>query len=130
VERQFAPVPVRTVPYFDREMLGIDGLGELGDALFGGDDPTAFFYRGRPYQVRTANGATFLDVALPFTSKEEVGLSRDGDELVLQVGSWRRTLVLPRALIDVPTKGAKMNDGVLRIEFQPRTRSTARGGTR
>jgi len=130
VERQFAPVPVRTVPVFDREMLGIDGLAELGQALFGTDDPTAFFYRGRPYQVRTDNGATFLDVALPFTSREEVGLSRDGDELVLQVGSWRRTLVLPRALIDAPTKGAKMNDGVLRIEFQPRKRGVVRGGTR
>jgi len=32
VERQFAPVPVRTVPFFDREMLGIEGLAELGQA--------------------------------------------------------------------------------------------------
>ena len=130
VERDFAPVPVRTVPYFDREMLGIDGLAELGTALFGDDDPMAFFYRGRPYQVRTEDGATFLDVALPFTSRDEVGVSRSGDELTLQVGSWRRTLVLPRALIDVPTKGAKMDDGILRIEFQTRKRSTAPGGAR
>jgi len=130
VERDFAPVPVRTVPYFDREMLGIDGLAELGTALFGDDDPMAFFYRGRPYQVRTEDGATFLDVALPFTSRDEVGVSRSGDELALQVGSWRRTLVLPRALIDVPTKGAKMDDGILRIEFQTRKRSVAPGGAR
>jgi arsenite/tail-anchored protein-transporting ATPase len=130
VERQFAPVPVRTVPYFDREMLGVDGLAELGQALFGKDDPTAFFYRGRPYRVRAEDGATFLEVALPFTTREEVGLSRDGDELVLQVGGWRRTIILPRALIDVPAKGAKMDDGVLRIEFQPRTRATVQGGTR
>jgi len=130
VERAFAPVPVRTVPFFDREMLGIDGLAELGGALFGDDDPTSFFYRGRPYQVRMEDGATFLDVALPFTSREEVGVSRSGDELVLQVGSWRRTLVLPRALINVPTKGAKMDGGVLRIEFQARKRSPAQGGAR
>jgi len=130
VERAFAPVPVRTVPFFDREMLGIDGLAELGRALFGDDDPTSFFYRGRPYQVRMEDGATFLDVALPFTSREEVGVSRSGDELVLQVGSWRRTLVLPRALINVPTKGAKMDGGVLRIEFQARKRSPAQGGAR
>jgi arsenite/tail-anchored protein-transporting ATPase len=130
VERDFAPVPVRTVPFFDREVLGFDGLTELGNALFGDDDPTAFFYRGRPYQVRTEDGATFLEVALPFTSREEVGVSRDGDEILLQVGSWRRTLVLPRALIDVQTKGAKMDDGVLRIEFQTRKRSPAPGGAR
>jgi arsenite-transporting ATPase len=130
VERDFAPVPVRTVPFFDREMLGLDGLAELGSALFGDDDPMSFFYRGRPYQVRAENGATYLEVALPFTSREEVGLSRDRDELVLQVGSWRRTLVLPRALIDVPTRGAKMDGGVLRIEFQTPKRSPAPGGAR
>jgi len=33
VERQFAPVPVRTVPFFDREMLGIEGLGRMGMTL-------------------------------------------------------------------------------------------------
>jgi hypothetical protein len=38
--------------------------------------------------------------------------------------------VLPRALIDAPTKGAKMIDGVLRIEFQPRATTSATGGTR
>jgi len=130
VERDFAPVPVRTVPFFDREMLGLDGLAELGAALFGADDPMSFFYRGRPYQVRAVNGATYLEVALPFTSREEVGLSRNGDELMLQVGSWRRTLVLPRALIEVPTRGAKMDGGVLRIEFQTPKRSPAPGGAR
>jgi arsenite-transporting ATPase len=121
VERQFAPVPVRTVPFFDREMLGIDGLAAMGEALYGEDDPTSFFYRGRPYQVRTIDGVAFLEVVLPFTTREEVGLSRDGAELTLQVGAWRRTLVLPRALIGVATKGAKMEDGILRIEFQPRS---------
>ncbi|HEX3427495.1 MAG TPA: TRC40/GET3/ArsA family transport-energizing ATPase [Candidatus Limnocylindrales bacterium] len=130
VERQFAPVPVRTVPFFDREMLGVDGLTELGTALFGKDDPTSFFYRGRPYRVRSEKGATFLEVALPFASRKEIGLSRDGDELALQVGAWRRTLVLPRALIDVPTKGATMNDGILRIEFETTSRASATGGTR
>jgi arsenite-transporting ATPase len=130
VEREFGPVPVRTVPFFDREMVGISGLQELGESLFGDQDPASFFYRGRPYRVQTEAGKTFLEVALPFTSREEVGLSRDGDQLVLQVGSWRRTLVLPRALIDAPTRGARMEDGVLRIQFEPRTAGQVQGGGR
>ena len=130
VEREFGPVPVRTAPFFDREIVGMKGLEELGESLFGKDDPTSFFYRGRPYRVQTEDGLTFLEVALPFTSREEVGLSRDGDQLVLQVGNWRRTLVLPRALIDAPTKGAKMEDGVLRIQFQPRKAAATHGGAR
>ena len=61
-----------------------------------------------------------LEVALPFTSREAVQLTRDGDELLLQVDGLRRTIVLPRALVDAPTIGAKMDDGVLRIRFKGR----------
>jgi arsenite-transporting ATPase len=121
VRDDFAPVPVRTVPFFDREVVGTDGLREIGRALFGDEDPASFFYRGRPYRIRAEGGVHILEVALPFTSREELGLSRDGDELVLQVGGWRRTLMLPRALVDAPTTGAKMEDGILRIEFSTRT---------
>ena len=32
-----------------------------------------------------------LEVALPFTSREEVQLTRSGDEILLQVGGWRRS---------------------------------------
>ena len=118
---QYAPVPVRTVPQFDREMIGAQRLIEIGEALFGDTDPTEFFYRGRPYQVRADDdGGHVLEVALPFTSREDVQLSRDGDELMLQVEGLRRTIVLPRALVDAPTIGAKMEDGVLRIRFQGR----------
>jgi arsenite-transporting ATPase len=130
VIRDFGPVPLRTVPFFDREMVGAASLSEIGLALFGDDDPSEFFYRGRPYRVRVENGTNVLEVALPFTARDEVRLSRDGEELLLQVGGWRRTLVLPRALVDSPTRGAKMEDGILRIEFEARKRATARGGGR
>ena len=126
VIEDFAPVPVRTVPFFDREVVGTAGLREIGVALFGSEDPAGFYYRGRPYRVRTDGGMHTLEVALPFTSREEVGLSRDGDELVIQVGGWRRTLVLPRALVNRPTTGAKMDDGILQIEFSSRAKAVTK----
>jgi arsenite-transporting ATPase len=120
VVAQYAPVPVRTVPQFDREMIGLERLAAIGRALFGDDDPTTFFYKGRPYRVHAENGGHVLEVALPFTSREDVSIQRDGDELQLQVDGLRRTIVLPRALMDVPTTSAKMDDGVLRIRFEGR----------
>jgi arsenite-transporting ATPase len=130
VEQEFGPVPVRTVPQFDHEMVGIDRLREIGKALFGDGDPTAVHYRGEPYKVTRENGGYVLRVELPFTDRGELQLSRRSDELVLQVGAWRRTLVLPRALIDAPTKGAKMDDGTLRIQFEAPARTGQRGGRR
>jgi arsenite/tail-anchored protein-transporting ATPase len=70
-----------------------------------------------------------LSVELPFASKEEIALSRHADEIVIDVGTWRRNLVLPRALIDAPTEGAKFDDHVLKIRFSAPPRSTNGGGT-
>jgi arsenite/tail-anchored protein-transporting ATPase len=130
VHQEFGPVPVRTIPQFDHEMVGVDRLREIGVALFGDGDPTAVHYRGQPYRVSREDGMYVLQVALPFTERGELHLSRRSDELVLQVGAWRRTLVLPRALIDAPTKGAKMTDGTLRIQFEAPAKAGHRGGRR
>jgi arsenite/tail-anchored protein-transporting ATPase len=129
VEEQFAPVPVRTVPYFEHEMVGLDRLGELGQALFGDSDPSTFLYRGRPYSVQREDGGYTLSVELPFASKDEISLSRSADELLLQVGSWRRNLVLPRLLLDAPTQGARMEDRVLKVRFAEPLRAAAAGGS-
>ncbi len=126
---QFAPVPVSTVPFFDQEMVGLARLEELGRALFGERDPQEFQYRGRPYWVSRENGSYVLALELPFATKDDIHLSRSGDELVLQVGSWRRNLVLPRLLLDSPTQGAKMEDNVLKVRFAEPPRAMT-GGSR
>ena len=130
VHQEFGPVPVRTIPQFDHEMVGVDRLREIGETLFGDGDPTAVHYRGQPYRVSREDGTYELQVALPFTERGELHLSRRSDELVLQVGGWRRTLLLPRVLIDAPTKGAKMYNGTLRIQFEAPAKAGHRGGRR
>ena len=117
VEKTFHPIPVRTAPFFDREIVGVERLRELASVLYGGDDPTQFFYRGRPYTVGRQNGGFLVSVDLPFTEKSQINLSRHGDELVIDLGTWRRTLVLPRILVDAPTEGAKFDEGTLKIQF-------------
>src|SRR3954469_7104352 len=55
VGQEFAPVPVRIVPQLDHEIVGLDGLREIGKALFGDGDPTAVNSRGEPYRVSREN---------------------------------------------------------------------------
>jgi arsenite-transporting ATPase len=102
-------------------MVGVEELRELGAALFPADeDPAEVLFRGKPYEIRREAGGYVLLVQLPFATKEDVSLTRQGDELVLRVGGLRRTLLLPRALIDARAKGASMVDHTLRIEFEAR----------
>jgi arsenite-transporting ATPase len=130
VEETFAPIPIRYAPFFDREVVGIPMLHQLGDALYGEIDPTQHFYRGRPYSVVRSDGEFVLSVELPFAAKEEISLSRHADEIVIDVGAWRRNLVLPRILVDAPTRGAKFDDHVLKIRFAAPPRSTNGGPKR
>lgn len=117
VEEAFAPVPVRDAPFFEQEVVGIEILRRLGAAAFGTDDPTAVHHRGRPYVVRREGPDIVLSLELPFVAKDDVDLLRSGDELVVQVGAWRRNLVLPRRLADAPASQAGIDDHTLRIRF-------------
>ena len=117
VEDSFAPVPVRSVPFFNEELVGLDNLRQVSAALFGDDDPTAHYYKGRPYAVRRENGSFVLSLQLPFTSREEIELTRRADELLVEVGTWRRNIVLPRVVVDAAVEGAQFEDHTLKIRF-------------
>jgi arsenite/tail-anchored protein-transporting ATPase len=129
VEQMFAPIPLLRAPFFDSEVVGLDMLRELAASLYKGGDPTQFFYRGRPYTVKRENGAFMLSVVLPGAVRKDISLSRHADELVIDVGSFRRNLVLPRVLVDAETDGARFEDQTLKIRFVPSARSAAGGET-
>ena len=124
VERTFAPVPVLRAPYLEREVVGPAMLRTFAAALYGDTDPTHHFYRGRPSSVARRDGEYILSVELPFTQKEEIALSRHADELVIDLGDWRRTLVLPRVLIEARALGAGFDGQALRIRFAAPERTT------
>ena len=58
-----------------------------------------------------------LTIALPFVSKEQISLMRAGDELLVSVGSFKRSIILPRMLRGLRTLGAKFEGNKLCIAF-------------
>ena len=66
---------------------------------------------------RTPSGAT-LRIALPFVARSDIDLARHGDELVVTVGSYRRLVALPAALVRHTVAGARIEDGALRVRFR------------
>jgi len=66
---------------------------------------------------------------LPFARKEQLDLAQTGDELVVQVGDYKRNLILPRALAASQIEGARLEDGELRITFvRPEAPAKPNGG--
>ena len=62
-----------------------------------------------------------LRLALPLVSRTDVDLARNGDELVVTVGSYRRLLTLPAGLARYRVAGARVEQGELQVRFEERT---------
>jgi arsenite/tail-anchored protein-transporting ATPase len=113
----FQPVPVATLPWFEEEMIGLPRLQDIAQALFEGADPTQFYLREPPYAFTKAGEAYTLQLTLPFVQKEELAISRQHDEVVIRVGTFKRHVSLPRVLTRLKTGSAKLDEGRLTIQF-------------
>ena len=116
-EESFSPVPMRGVPFFDQEVVGLPMLERAAEELFSTEDPTQFFYRGKPFKVEKAGAEYLLELPVPLAEREELSLIEAGDELVIEVGRYRRNMLLPRMLVGLPVLGARLEDGRLRVRF-------------
>lgn len=117
VDESFAGLPIWRSEYRAHEPVGVAALTTLAEEVYVGSDPLAVPSGHGPYGVdRTAAGAV-LRLSLPFVSGAEVGLARNGDELVLTVGSYRRLLTLPAGLARLRVAGARVEAGELRVRF-------------
>lgn len=127
VGQSFAGLPVWRSLYRPTEPVGVDALRRLAEEVYDGTDPLAPPAGEGPFRVtRTTRGAV-LHLALPLVSRAEVGLARNGDELVVTVGSYRRLLTLPSSLARLPVAGARVEEGELRVRFlEPTAAATGR----
>ena len=119
IEEYFAPVPVRRVPLFAHEVLGKQRLQELARVLYHEDeDPAAVTRTEKPYTFGKSDGVYEVRLHLPFAAKGEVGLFKKGDELVVEIGTLRRHIGLPRSMAALVPSRAKLDHKVLTVEMK------------
>lgn len=117
----FSDVPIWRVNLFADEIVGEPGLRQLADALYANINPASQFSDESPYQFRKTEGAYQLSVRLPFLSKEEIELTKYGDELIVTIGGFKQHVALPRSLSNKKTTGAKLTKERLVITFEADT---------
>lgn len=122
VEEGFHPLPIKQVPLFDDEVVGLAALERMGHTLYGDEDPARIYYTG-PVQTLEAlpDGGYQLTIPLPFATKGDVNLRQIGDELFVHVGAHRRHIIVPRALAGLEATGARLDEQTasLTITFAP-----------
>jgi arsenite-transporting ATPase len=118
VEAAFSPVPVLRAPFFDEEVIGPQMLDRLGDVVFGEADASSILFDELTQELTTQNGTAQLRLTLPFAEKADIGLKKIGMEVVVRVGTQKRTIVLPQALAAYRPAGARFEDGALNVTFE------------
>jgi arsenite-transporting ATPase len=116
-EEYFAPVPVLPANLFQEEVLGVERLALLADAIYGKRDPLEHLFRGQPFQLSKENGEYRLRLKLPFVEKENIELNRSSDELIVRVGSFKMHVLLPRQVAAAPTVRARLDKQYLQVTF-------------
>ncbi|MEG4119296.1 TRC40/GET3/ArsA family transport-energizing ATPase [Microcoleus sp. K1-B6] len=117
IHSDFMPLPVKEVPLYSEEMCGLAALERLKETLYKDEDPSQVYYKENTIRIVQENNQYSLELYLPGIAKDQIQLSKTGDELNVRIGNHRRNLVLPQALAALQPSGAKMEDDYLKIKF-------------
>ena len=126
LDQIFGNIPIKTIPMFDQEIFGLKKLDLLASALFDNSDPTQFFYTDLPFEVISLknNDNDNLDgveqelrLKIPSIDKSDLKLNQTGEELIIEVGRYRRNMLLPRSLQKREVLSASMNNDILKVKF-------------
>src|SRR5882762_2925336 len=119
IEAYFDPVKMKRVPLFTHEVLGRERLEDLAQSLYGDkEDPAAITRTERPYVFGKRDGMYEVRLHLPFATKGDIGLFKKGDELVVEVGTLRRHIGLPRSMAMLVPARARLENRILTVEMK------------
>jgi arsenite-transporting ATPase len=115
----FDPVPTKTVPLFQQEVLGYGRLKFMAEQLYpNGEDPSLVTRDTPPFSfVRTADHYE-VRLQMPFAVKGEVSVFKKHDELVIEVGTIRRHIGLPTTMTSLVPVKAQLNERMLVVEMK------------
>jgi arsenite-transporting ATPase len=113
----FDPIPVKTVNMLSDEVVGRKRLAEMGRLIYGESNPAEVLHSETPYEIQEYDGKYRLTMKLPFVSKQYVDLFKEQGELVIRIGSFKRHVYLPRALVQRKPSKASLEDNLLTVTF-------------
>ena len=126
IESVFLGIPITMIPWYPKEVRGMDAVDRLcedlppNDVLFdpwGGvsaSEREASYYGAESYEV--TDGGYCMKLRVP--GAEEVKVQLHDLDLDLRIGNVLRRVPLPNTLRGAQITETKVEDGVLRVDFQ------------
>ncbi len=122
-EAAFYPLPMKKLRLFHSEVKGLKLLSELGEELFGDENPANIYFEGKAIKVRDLDQGLEVVVPLPSASKykDVCEVERVGEDLSVvistDIGEVRNFIPLPAIAHLMKLDKAKLLNGELHIYF-------------
>ncbi len=114
----FFPLRVFEVPLRDQEVLGETMLRDLAAELYEDQDPLARLTNEDMFRINANHQGVVMDIMVPYPNKSEFKLFREGQELDIEIGSYRHRVQLPALLWHMDVAQAKYEGNQLSVEFR------------
>lgn len=96
IEESFKPLPILKVQHQGREVFGMEQLDAISNSLYKDHEAAEVLHLDKPFEVIENENGYFFKTRLPFIGEEEIELKKFGDELIIDLGNRRRSIMLPR----------------------------------
>ena len=119
IHEAFDPLKIMYAYQHRTELIGIKGLEEMADMIFGDTDPAETYAKTSPMRFISEKGIDKLCIKMPFVEKDEIELFRgNNNSLIIKIGNQKRTVALPMTLNDAELLGAEFDDEELIVKFR------------
>ena len=119
VHHAFDPMEIKYCEMMRTELRGLDKLKLMADMIYGDEDPYKIYSDRSPMMFVTEKGVDKIVMKMPFVDSSKVELFRiDQSTVMVHVGSQKRNIQLPDALVHAQVIGADFKDDELVIKFK------------
>lgn len=118
IQESFGALPIYMIPWYEEELKGQMAVKRMAkEALTDADIFDIKTIRGKEVFTQNEKGYV-LDVALPGADKKEMDLYQSKTDVVIKLKNFKRNIPLPNILRSYFITSAKLEAGILHIQFE------------
>lgn len=118
IKESFSALPIYEIPWYDEELKGKEAIGRMiEDSLQKGNVFETKIITERETFIQNEKGY-LLNVPVSFADKTDLEMYQSTTDLVIKLKNFKRNIPLPNVLRSYEIAGAKLEDGILGIQFE------------
>ena len=117
ISDSFAGLPILKVRQWPDEPIGLTQLRDVGSELYRDLDPLAKLVDTPALDIASDGRESVLRLLVPGASRDELDIEMEGNDLIVSLGSYRRSVKLPDGLTGRSVDRAGLRGQYLEIVF-------------